>query len=68
MIEAHYYWQKHPLLFLYDMHVHGCINETCLSHLNPFCFLCSLFGLDFGGGSSFTPWIKEHMADYFDAS
>ena len=31
------------------------------------CFLCSLFGLDFGGGSSFTPWMKEHMADYIDA-
>ena len=31
------------------------------------CFLCSLFGSDFGGGSSFTSWMKEHMADYLDA-
>ena len=26
-----------------------------------------LFGSDFGGGSSFTPWMKEHMVDYIDA-
>ena len=25
------------------------------------------FGSDFGGGSSFTPWMKEHVADYIDA-
>ena len=31
------------------------------------CLLCSLFGSDFGGGSSFTSWMKEHMADYIDA-
>ena len=29
-------------------------------------FFCS-FGSNFGGGSSFTSWMKEHMADYLDA-
>ena len=67
MIEEHYYWQKHPLLFHHDMHIHGCIDDISLSHLKSSCFLCSLFGLDFGGGSSFTSWMKEHMADYIDA-
>ena len=51
MIEEHYYWQKHPLLFLDDINIHGCIDETSLSHLKSPCFLGSLFGLDFGGGS-----------------
>ena len=23
MIEAQYYWHKHPLLFIYDTHIHG---------------------------------------------
>ena len=67
MIEENYCWQKHILLFHYDMHIHGCIDETSLSHLKYSCFLCSLFGSDFGGGSSFTSWMKEHMDDYLDA-
>ena len=33
MIEEHYYWQQHPLLFLDDIHIHGGIDETSLSHL-----------------------------------
>ena len=67
MIEEHYYWKQHPLLFHDGIHIHRCIDETSLRHLNSSCFLCS-FGSDFGGGSSFTSWIKEHMADYyFDA-
>ena len=67
MIEAHYYWQKHPLLFLDDIHIHGYIDETSLSHLESSCFLFSLFGLYFGGGSLFTFWMKENMTDYIDA-
>ena len=51
-----------------DKHIHECIYETSLIHLKSSCFLCSLFGLDFGGGSSFTPWMKEHMADYIDSN
>ena len=31
MIEEHYYWQIHPLLFLDDIHIHGCIDETYLT-------------------------------------
>ena len=51
-----------------DIHIHGCIDETSLSHLKSSCFLCSLLGSYFGGGSSFTTWMKEHMVDYyFDA-
>ena len=46
MIEEHYYWQKHPFLFHDDIHIHGCIDETSLSHLNTSCFLCSLLGSD----------------------
>ena len=69
MIEEHYYWKQHLLLFHDNIHIHGCIDETSLSHFKSSCFLCSLFGLDFGGGSSFTSWMKEHMVDYyFDAS
>ena len=69
MIEEHYYWKQHPWNFHDDIHIHGCIDENYLSHLNSSCFLCSLFGSDFGGGSSFASWIKEHMADYYlDAS
>ena len=67
MIEEHYYWQKHPLLFHDDIHIHECIDENSLSHLKFSCFPCSLFGLEFGGGSSFNSWMKEHMADYIDA-
>ena len=52
MIEENYYWQQHPLLFHDDIHIHGCIDETSLSHLKTSCFICSLFGLDFGRGSS----------------
>ena len=58
---------SHPLLFHDDIHIHGCIDETTLSHLNSSCFLCSLFGSNFDGGYSFTSWMKEHMADYLDA-
>ena len=68
MIEENYYWQQHPLLFHDDIHIHGCIDETSLRHLKSSCFICSLFGSYFGGGSSFTSWMKEKMADYyFDA-
>ena len=67
-IEEHYYWQKNPLLFHDDIHINGCIDETSLRHLKSSCFICSLFGSYFGGGSSFTSWMKEKMADYyFDA-
>ena len=67
MIEEHYYWQQHPLLFHDDIHIHGCIDETSLSHLKFSCFICSLFGSYFSGGSPFTYWMKEHMDDYIDA-
>ena len=69
MIEEHYYCHKHPFLFHDDIHFHGCIDEASLRHLKSSCFICSLFGSYFGGGPSFTSWMKEHMADYyFDAS
>ena len=45
--------QQHPLLHYYDIHIHGCIDQTSLSHLKSSCFLCSLYGLDFGGAYSF---------------
>ena len=61
MIEALYYWKQHPLLFIDDIHIHGCIDETYLSHLKSPYSLFSIFGLDFSGGSSFTSWMKEHM-------
>ena len=67
IIEENYYSKQHPLLFHDDIHIHGCIDETNLSHFKSSCFICSLFGLDFGGGSSFTSWMKEHMVDYIDA-
>ena len=38
MIEEHYYWEKHPLLFHDDVHIHGCIDDTSLSHLKYSCF------------------------------
>ena len=66
-MKEHYCWKKHTLLFHDDIHIHECIDETSLSHLKSSCFLCSLFGSDFGGGSSFTSWMKEHMDDYIDA-
>ena len=65
MIGEHYCWKQHPLLFHHDIHIHGCIDDTSLGHLKSSCFLCSFFGSDFGGGSSFTSWMKEHMADYY---
>ena len=68
VIEEHYCWKKHPLLFHVDIHMYGCADETSWSHLKPSCFLCSLFGSDFGGGSSSTSWMKEYMVDYLDAS
>ena len=67
MIEDHYYWKKNPLLFHDYIHIHEFIDETNLNHLNSSCFLHSLFGSYFGGGSSFTSWMKEHMDDYIDA-
>ena len=66
MIEENYHLQKHPLLSHDDIHIHGCIDETSLIHLKSSCVLFSLFGSDFGGDSSFTSWMKEHMADYID--
>ena len=65
MIEENYYWKQHPLMLHDDIHIHECIDETSLSHLKSSCFLCSLFGSYFGGGSSFTSWMKEKMADYY---
>ena len=59
MIDRHYYWQKHPMLFRDDIHIHGCIDETFLRHLKSSCFIFSLFGSYFGGGSSFTSWMKK---------
>ena len=55
------------MLFHDDMHIRGCIDETTLSHLKSSYFPCSLFCSYFGGGSSFTSWMKEHMDDYIDA-
>ena len=56
IIREQYYLnlQQHPILFHDDIHIHGCIDETSLRHLNTSCFLCSLFGSHFGRGSSFT--------------
>ena len=68
MTEEHYCWKQHLLIFHDDIHIHECIDETSLGHLKYSYFIFSLFGSDFGGGSSFTSWMKEHMADYFDAS
>ena len=67
MIEENYYWQQHPLMLHDDIHIHECIDETYLSHLKSSCFPCSLFCSDFGGGSPFTYWMKEHMDDYMNA-
>ena len=55
------------MLYIYDSLIHGCRGETYLSHLKSPCFFCSLFGLDLSGDSSFTSWMKEYMAEYFDA-
>ena len=46
-------WQ-HLVLHYDDIHIQGCIDETSLSHLKSSCFLCSLFGSDCDGCSSFT--------------
>ena len=67
MIKGNYCWHQHTLLFHDDIHIHECIDETSLSHLNSPYFIYSLFGSYFGGGSSFTSWMKEHMVDYLDA-
>ena len=67
MIEENYYWQQHTLLFHDDIHIHGCIYETSLSHLKYICFPCSLFVSDFSGYHSFTSWMKEYKDEYFDA-
>ena len=67
-VPSYLHLRQYPLLHYYYMLIHGCIDETSLSHLKSSCFLCSLFGSIFGGGSSFTYWMKEHMVDYyFDA-
>ena len=66
MIEEDYCWKQHTLLFHDDIHIHVCIDETSLSHLKSSCFLCSLFGSDFGRGSSFTSLMKENMVDSID--
>ena len=50
-----------------DIHIHGCNDETSLSHLKSSCFICSLFGSYFGGGFSFTSCMKEYMNNYLDA-
>ena len=42
------------------------MGKTSLSHLKS-CFCCSLFGSDLSGDSSSTSWMKEYMAEYFDA-
>ena len=67
MIEEDYYWQQHPLMLYDDIHIHECNDETSLSHLKSLCFYCSLFGSNLSGDSSFTSWMKEYMAEYFDA-
>ena len=43
------------------------MGKTSLSHLKSPCFCCSLFGSNLSGDSSFTYWMKEYMAKYFDA-
>ena len=67
MIGEHFCFHPNTLLYIYDSIIFGCMGETSLSHLKSPCFFCSLFGSNFGGGSSFTPWMKEHMAAYIDA-
>ena len=67
MIEEKYYWKKHPLMLHADIHIHECIDEIYLSHLKSPSFYCSLFGSNLSGDSSFTSWMKEYMAGYFDA-
>ena len=44
VIEEHSYWKKNPLLFHDDIHIHGRIDDTSLTHLKSSCFLYSLFG------------------------
>ena len=67
MIGEHFCFQPHTLLYIYDSLIHGCMGETSLSHLKSPCFSCSLSGLDFSGDHSLTSWMKEYMAEYFDA-
>ena len=67
MIVEHFCFQPHTLLYTYDSLIYGCMGDTSLSHLKSPCFFCSLFGSDFGGYSSFTFWMKEYMAEYFDS-
>ena len=57
-VTSYLHLQKHPLLHYDDIHIQGCIDDTSLSHLKSSCFLCSLFGSNFGGGYSFTSWMK----------
>ena len=60
MTRENYYLQlkEKPLFHHYDIHMHGYIDETSLSQLKSSCFLCSIFGSYFGGGSSFASWMK----------
>ena len=50
-VPSYLYFQQHPLLHYDGKHIQGCIDEISLSHLKYSCFLCSLFGSNFGGGS-----------------
>ena len=43
MMKENYYWKKNHWLFHDDIHIHGCIDETSLSHLNSSCFLCFIW-------------------------
>ena len=43
------------------------MGNASLSHLKSPCFCCSPFGSNLSGDSSFTSWMKEYMAEYFDA-
>ena len=67
MIGENICYQPHTLLYIYDSLIHGCMGNTSLSHLKSPCFYCPLFGSNLSGDSSFTSWMKEYMAEYFDA-
>ena len=58
MIGEHFCFQPHTLLYLSDSIIHGCMGETCLIHLNSPCLFFSLLCSVYGGGYSFTPWMK----------
>ena len=58
---------RHILCYIFMILSFMDVWVRLLWFISSLLLFCSLFGSDLSGDSSFTSWMKEYMAEYFDA-